>query len=372
MIDKLLEKVIAGVENPRNKAKKDMALPKFTVGMEEGIVWAALFGFDINVYYSDPIFNFEHQLKQKLFWLNNFDDDTYITTDITASVGIYFEYTLFGLEVCYQSNGIPNIETDCPLTKNPDLSLLPKFDFCGSGVMPKLIGFYESLKKIAAGRVKVIFPTWWRGPLDCAIQLRGYDNFIVDTIERPQFVHDLLKSITERRIMWYEEYFKFSGEHPDGAYIGDDWLNIPFISPAIFEEFVFPCYLELSAFHKNIYGIHSCGNQSPVQELLLQIPGIVGLECNPWMNLEQTVKNVPLNKEVWVNLHPVDGVLLSDEVKMESEMQRIKALCKNHQWIVSTGGLQKIHSDFQEDINKIKTFINVAKKVVHENKVREK
>ena len=43
---------------------------------------------------------------------------------------------------------------------------------------------------------------WWRGPLDLAIQLRGYEALMVDISERPAFVHDLLRFITEQRCRW--------------------------------------------------------------------------------------------------------------------------------------------------------------------------
>ena len=49
------------------------------------------------------------------------------------------------------------------------------------------------------------FPTFNRGPLDINVQLRGYEGFI------------------------------------------DDWVNVPFISPALFRDFVLPLYHRLKA-----------------------------------------------------------------------------------------------------------------------------
>jgi len=111
-----------------------------------------------------------------------------------AWLGHYPEYTLLGLSVTFDSQGVPIIQTDHPLTRAPDLSLLQPIDFYTSGWMPRVLRWYDSLQRISAGRLNVTFNmTWWRGCLDLAVQLRGYDNLVNDMIERPGFVHDLMK-----------------------------------------------------------------------------------------------------------------------------------------------------------------------------------
>ena len=177
-------------------------------------------------------------------WENFPDDDTPITLDIPAWLGFYPEYTFVGLEVSFNHRGVPIIQTDHPLSCNPDLRLLKPIDFKTSGWMPRILCWYNDLNKIAAGRMNVTFNmTWWRGCLDLAIQLRGYDNFACDVTERPGFVHDLLRFLTDQRCRWYEEYYEHFGLNPEPVTIGDDWLNVPFISPRIFADFVLPRYL---------------------------------------------------------------------------------------------------------------------------------
>ena len=54
-------------------------------------------------------------------------------------------------------------------------------------------------------------PRWDRGPLDLAIQLRGYDNFVGDTMDRPEFVHALMRFLIEERIRWWDAYLADTG-----------------------------------------------------------------------------------------------------------------------------------------------------------------
>jgi hypothetical protein len=59
--------------------------------------------------------------------------------------------------------------------------------------MPRALRWHADLIEISAARLEVPFAaTWWRGCLDLAIQLRGYEAFLADTMERPAFVHELL------------------------------------------------------------------------------------------------------------------------------------------------------------------------------------
>jgi hypothetical protein len=362
-IDRLYEALQERVESPENQAKRNVKAPVVTVGLEDPIAWASLYGFDTNDYYADPYFSMAQQLRQKLFLLENFDDDTCYNTDVSASIGMYFEFTTLGLDLRYEPRGVPLIEEYHPLTREPNVSLIGEVDFRRSGQMPKLLAFYEEMVALSAGRMKVHFPTWWRGPLDLAIQLRGYAQFVLDAREKPQFVHDLMQKITDQRIAWYEGYVAYCGTRPEGGAIGDDWLNVPFISPALFEEFVLPCYLQLERYHGRIWGIHSCGNQTPLQKSLLKIQTLQGFECSPWTDLEQTVQNLPPDQGIAVSLHNARDVLLSTPEKMAAQLEFIRDTCAGRNFSVHAGGLQKLHEDYQEDLNQIQVFLAVAQKV---------
>lgn len=361
-IKRLLDELLAQINDPGHQAKKQAPAPRFTVYLEN-LGWVQLFGYDMNRYYDDSAFNCEIQLRQKLFHLRHFDDDTFCAPNLCASVGMYFDFTVVGMRVRHQPDGVPIIQEDHPLTRTPDLGLLKRHDFRTSGEMPHVFRLYEEMKALVGDRATVSFPTWQRGPLDMAIQLRGYNRFVTDTLERPAFVHDLMKFLIEERMRWWDGYCDCFRLKDRPAGISDDWINIPFISPAIFRDFVLPYYLELEKYHGRITNVHSCGNKVPVQKLIMEIKSLPCYEVNYWTDLEATCRNIPPDKHLSIALLNTE-VLLADEAKMESDLRRIVALCKGRPYNVVASALQRVHKDIREDIAQTQRWIQVARRVL--------
>ncbi len=119
--------------------------------------------------------------------------------------------------------------------------------------------------------------------------LRGMENLMLDFIEQPAFVHELLRRIADYNIAQVKQALTYD---IDAVYFGDDWGQQHGLQmgPALWREFIFP---EL----KRMYGavrdagkyvfIHSCGD---VDELFDDLIGI-GLNCfNPF---QPEVMDVP-------------------------------------------------------------------------------
>ncbi len=102
--------------------------------------------------------------------------------------------------------------------------------------------------------------------------------------------------------------------------MADDWINVPFISPELFRDFVLPPYLAIERFHGGIGSVHSCGNQAPVQRYLLEIRSLPQLEVSAWTSLDETLVNVPASKTLWISLHPND-VLCASPTEMEAKLR---------------------------------------------------
>jgi hypothetical protein len=362
-IDGLIERVQEAAASEQNRLRGERR-PRITFGIEEPITWNHLFGYDVNRYFSDPRFYVEQTLRQKLWRWESFpDDDAQITLELPAWLGHYPEYTFIGLDVAFNPRGVPLIQDDHPLSRDPDLRHLAPVDFLTSGWMPRILRWYDDLNQIIAGRLRVPFVmTWWRGCLDLAIQLRGYDAFIFDTMERPQFVHDLLTFLVEQRCRWWEGYYQHFGLPRGPASAADDWINVPFISPRIFAEFVLPRYLEIERFHGGITGIHSCGDQTPVQKYLLQIESLPGLEVSAWTDLAQTLINVPPTKNLGIALHPND-VLCATPAEMEAKLRSILLACRGRNFGIGTSGLTPITDDLAEFEGRIRTWTAIARRV---------
>lgn len=111
--------------------------------------------------------------------------------------------------------------------------------------------------------------------------LRGMENLMMDFVEQPQFVHDLLDAITEYNLMQVREAVKHD---IDAVYFGDDWgqqCGLQMGYP-LWREFIYPrlkrMYSAVREAGKYVM-IHSCGD---VDELFDDLIGI-GLNCfNPF------------------------------------------------------------------------------------------
>jgi len=377
-IDKLIDKVNQASSSRRNieiSSKKNK--PGIYAPIDEPIGFTTLFGYDFNRMIEDPFFYFEQTLKNTLFQWENIKDDAPIPTSIPVFFGHYPESTFYGLEVKYDSKGVPEIQKDHPISRDPDLKLLKPIDFKKSGWMPIIFKRYEELKEIARGRMEVSFTKevqgmsyttiWLRGCLDLAIEMLGYNNFIVYTTEKPSFIHDLLKFIVEQRNNWHDEFYKFIGKEKEPVVMGDDWLNIPFITPAIFETFVLPRYLEIEAHHGGIGWIHSCGNVAKLQTIYLKIKSLKIFEVSPWTDLKQSLINIPADKHLQIIKKTVDVLTLPDD-KIENDIKATNESCKARSFNLCTSGLTPIvkeDKDNSDFLSRISRWVEIARKYVN-------
>jgi uroporphyrinogen-III decarboxylase len=219
---------------------------------------------------------------------------------------------------------------------------------------------HEEVQRIIDGRLPCGFISWNRGGLDLAIQLRGYNNFLIDTIERPDFIHALMGRVTDERCRWYDAYAEWSGQPLGPTWLGDDWINVPYISPSIFADFVLPRYLEIEAHHGGIGGIHSCGNQTPVQKYLLQVKSLNTFEVSPWTDLLGTLDNLPPDKHLAIALHPND-VLVASPDQMRRKLEFIRDNCQGRSYAVASAGLTPIRDQYQDYLTRIQTWLDLAR-----------
>jgi hypothetical protein len=363
-IDASIEQLTAWASSDRNRARGHVT-PAASFQLEEPIAWIRVFGLDVDRYFGDPEYYFEHTLRQRQWRWESFpDEETPLTLDVPAWLGHYPEYTFVGLSVAFTPAGVPLLQEDHPLRRDPNLHHLEPVRFESSGWMPRVLRRYDDLCRIAAGRVPVTFNMLWtRGCLDLAIQLRGYENFVADTVERPAFVHDLLRFLTEQRCRWYEAYYRHFGVQRAPTGFADDWLNVPFITPQMFADFVLPRYLDIERFHGGVTGIHSCGNQTPLQRYLLTIKSLTSLEVSPWTVLSASLDNIPPDKHLAISLHPNDVLCATPEL-MERRLAHIVDSCRGRRYGIGTSGLTPISPDIGAFVGKIRTWNEAARKVM--------
>ncbi len=111
--------------------------------------------------------------------------------------------------------------------------------------------------------------------------LRGMENLLIDMVDHPRFVHDLLDAITDFNLAQIDMAMQYD---IDGFQFGDDWgsQNGVIMGPGLWREFIKPrikrMYDRVHQ-HGKFVIIHCCGDVKAILPDLVE----VGLNCfNPF------------------------------------------------------------------------------------------
>jgi len=88
------------------------------------------------------------------------------------------------------------------------------------------------------------------GPFSQAVELRGFEQLILDTIENPELVHRLLERTTE---LAKQQASRLSATGC-GVNLYESWATIPLITPVLFETYVVPYNRRVIQMIRNNYG----------------------------------------------------------------------------------------------------------------------
>jgi len=334
----------------------------------ENIGWPELFGFDMNRFLADSAFCLEMQLRQKILWADNTDDDSPITLEVQASTGMYFDMTLFGERIRHTPEGVPLFEPHL-ISAHPDPALITPFDFYATGEMPALIDRYRRMRDLTAseygGLPQVCFPNFHRGPLDILVQLRGYDNFIADTDERPEVVDAFLALFIAARLKFARERARFLclPGLPPSTFVADDWVNVPFISPRLFRRFVVPAYRRIVANEGPVIGFHTCGHfELLVNDLLIAFPGIRRLEVSGWNDLELLDRIIA--PQVGFDIAVINTLVLAgSQEEQEQKLRAVAAVSRHRPVTLCAQAMVKLES-YEHTLARLDRFIRLARRAL--------
>jgi len=333
----------------------------------ENLGWPELFSYDMNRFYSEPEFMLETELRQRIFWADNSEDDGVQGMGVNPTVGMYFDITMFGQKVRHDPSGVPQFAPH-PIQETPDLNLIPPIDFHRSGVMSDLLRQHQAILSLNqqryGGALKIGFPGFNRGPLDVSIQLRSYEKFIEDTMDRPEFVHAFLSRIVQERAEWSRQRRGYLGE-PEPAdrqtRVEDDWINIPFLSPDIVCEFALPAYREIVRREGKITVFHTCGRLEAVVIALLNVfEGIRCLDVSGWNDFEQLDRLVDPKISFSINFKNT-FVLVDAPAQHREVLKRIARVRKHRDLNICAQAIVKLHPTYEENLSRMNAFITLAR-----------
>ena len=335
----------------------------------ENIGWPPLFGYDMRRFYAEPELMLELELRQRIFWLDNSLGDEQAGTELVPTTGYYWDTTLLGQRIRTSPEGVPEFLPH-PLASSPDLGLLPSWDFRGSGDMPMLLHQHREIARLSreryAGRVAVGFPHFHRGPLDILVQMRGYERFAFDLRERPQFLREGLARIVAERFRWSRERASYLGLkwRREETFVADDWVNPPFVSPAVFRDFVLPAYRAIQDNEGSVTGFHTCGPLlGLVSELLEAFPGIRALEVSGWNDVEALDRIVDPGIGFACQVRST-VVLYGTEEQHRKLLEAVRRVCARREVSLCAQAIVRMHDTYDEDIERMNRFIGLARNVL--------
>lgn len=382
VLRKLTEKIDEIVESPRNKEIQKAWKPQeyiakdhwhgipfpsnkltvipFTVELEIPM-WAKVLNFNVKEFYTDPRCYLENTLKMMVYRFEEFQDFTPVEKNVPIWLGATFESSLFGSKTIFVEDESPWIDREPIIKDHEDLERLEFPDFYKSGLMPLVHRMYNEINELVQGEYTVIFPEWGMGPFGVSCAMRGMQNLLADILLRPDFVHKLMRFVTEARKRWVEERAKFLGRKVEKGNLYDDAVNCPTLSPKQYEEFVLPYEKELCQFHWGIDYWHSCGNTMELLGLIRRIPKINMFHIGPWTDIRKSRKVFGKDTALEKCLMPVTDVQIASGAEIEAKLDEIKNALEGSSYTIRADGFH-VMTSVEQEVTKIKRWVKIAQR----------
>jgi len=180
----------------------------------------------------------------------------------------------------------------------------------------RLCWYLEACERVRSGLddTGVAVGTGATGPWTLATNLRGTERLIYDTVDDPDFVHELLRFTTE----WVKVWVPAIQQTGVGVGLGEAAASCGVISPQIYRAFVKPYHQVLVTYfrQRNLpLMLHMCGYINPIMEDVIDT-GIASLSIDSPSSLRKLVE---LSQRRVVIIGNVPTALFAEGTKEQME-----------------------------------------------------
>jgi uroporphyrinogen decarboxylase len=264
---------------------------------------------------------------------------------------IYMEAEAIGCELEFSDDRISHPKS-LLLEDKSQLLRLKVPDPASDGRIPY---FIELCQRVSAEiRKTATIGLGHSGPWNIAMHLRGVESLLMDTVDDPAFVHELMKFTTEV-VRTVGDALLEAGFVPS---LGEAGASCSLISPDIYRNFIKPYHSELFRYFKSkkvFMALHICGHINPIMEDIVDT-GISLISLDAPSSL---AKLVDLCAGRIIVMGNVPTVLFSSGTREEMEQaicDCIETAAEHSGYILSSGC--EIPLDSTED--RIEHFFNYA------------
>jgi len=253
---------------------------------------------------------------------------------VQLSLGVTGEAEALGARVEQPTDGAPFLK-ECLLADLGNLDNVRRQDPTAGGRMPL---FFDAVARVVKeiGQEAFILATL-RGPLLIASQLRGLEQILIDMIERPEELGNMLDFASEV-LLKLSRWLSASGAH--GLLIGEAPCSPNFISPRMYRELVLPYHhkvlAELKKMHWRTVGMHICGNTTAIIEDIIST-GADFMDIDYQVHVQKAVELVHGRIALRGNLDPSSVFRFGTSEYVRSETAAVCSFAREARWIMSSG-----------------------------------
>ena len=310
-------------------------------------------GLSIEEYCTNP----KKAVKAMLNYYERYKPDIMIAFNDLAK-----EAEAIGCHVKYSDYVVPSIDRH---VLQDDKGKLAKLEIPDPRKDGRLPAFLEQCEALSSAKVPSPLGSVNVGPWTIAMLMRNPELLCLDTIDDPQFVHELMAFATE--------YAKRVGDAVLGTKIGlsysDPTASCSLVGPETYREFIKPYHKQLVDYFKaKKVGttIHICGTTHQIHEDLVDV-GFVAItidldqQADPALHVDQLDKLVTLgNERGVVAIGNVDVTIFerATRAEIEAEVRRcIDTVGKRSRFVLSTS----CELPPQADPNCVQWFMDAAR-----------
>ncbi len=342
--------------------KRGLPRPPFIADLDREL-WVKVLGMDIEEVYRDPLAYLEFELRKKIHAFENLEDDLPILKSVTIWHGVGILQTLFGLDQEPAKNGHePWVGKRRILESREDLPKLKIPDFFRSGLMPKIHAMYRTIREALDEDFAVVFPEWDFGSFGMALSLRGAEDLLIDMLEDPPFVRDLMGRLYESKVHYSEERARYLGEPIRPLYLANDDVSIPMITADAYEQYLLPYEVRMSELHGGMDYWHSCGRIDGILHLIKKIPGLKMIHISYANDFRFSAETIGKDQIIEYVLNPIGDVLTASPEQMEARLRFIKEINRGLDYTVRADAFQ-LYTNLNNDLHKVRSWLEKCRTV---------
>jgi uroporphyrinogen decarboxylase len=253
---------------------------------------------------------------------------------VQLTLGVVAEPEALGAATTSSPDGGPVLRQHL-LSDLSNLDSLRRRDPGAGGRMPMFARAVEQVSRELDGQAFVLATL--RGPMNITSQLRGVEDALVDMLERPEAIGEVLSFATDVAVQ-VSRSLVGCGAH--GLMFGEATCSPNFISPDLYRQLVWPLHVkmvgELRRMGWHCVGLHVCGNILPILPDLIAT-GANLLDVDYQVPAARAIESAGGRVTLRGNLDPSSVFRFGTADKVRCETRELCRAVAGAGWIVGSG-----------------------------------